>query len=328
MITRRTYYCNPRIPATEGRIFKGAPAEEVMDFLENRKMEYIQTEPLKIRLVLYDSFLILEHPNGKLNEYPVRLSFLNKLMNWYKMPNYPIVQFSPESLVILANEILRSIRGTVILVVENGEALSILSPKYIPTFDQEIFKQLKELRTTRIDRDDFITRACFEERTRIEPKVGDFISCGIHLLNSETGFSAFQLSAYLLRLVCKNGAVHNILGDDQEDKFYHHGLDQRHVQSYINSFIERLDPYFHNLEEKLKSLANTHFDPENEQLKQNIASRFPWWQWNKILRDFAAEQGTQHSMYDFYNFLTNMAKSDDLHERINLEEIAGRLTEI
>ena len=328
MITSRSFIGNPQVPVSTGNVFEDASLEEVTDFLISRKIERNIIMPSSLKLEIYEGSLILEYANGEIHQHPVRRSFLHKLLNWFSFPQYPLSRFSPEAIIIIANEILKTIQREVVLVLEDNEALTVLSPKYTLTEDLRVLDICKKFSVNKIYRDDFITRATFAQNINIQPKPGDHIKCGIDFLNSETGFRAFELLAYLFRLVCSNGAVHKVSLGDKNGKYYHHGLDIDIIDGYVQEFSEKLKPFCAQVEMRLRIMGTTSFDPDNELIKKNIAGKLPSFAWKNLLNTFLERKDDKTSMYDFYNHITDYAKRFDAATKLQYEQLAGALTEI
>ncbi|MBP6872877.1 MAG: DUF932 domain-containing protein [Bacteroidales bacterium] len=320
-------YGNPQIVTKKGTVFNNQSLAEVEDFLLRRRIKRDLIKQSSLKLFLDNSNLILEHYNGGVHQYPVRQAFLNKLLNWFSLPAFPVINFSPESIVIIANEILRSIRSDVVLVTENDEALTILSPNFTVTEDIQILNICGKLDISHVYRDDFMTRAYFQEQKQIQPQVGDIVSCRVHLLNSETGFSAFELAAYLFRLVCKNGAVHKVPLGMNPEKFYHHGLNYERVRIYIDDFVEAVVPFFDCLEEKMNWLSSRRFDEKDKFIKDHLSKKIPAFAWNNLIKGFHQDPNNL-TYYDFYNHITSTAKSMNPGSKLEYEKLAGLLTEL
>jgi len=137
-----------------------------------------------------------------------------------------------------------------------------------------------------------------------------------------------MLSAFLLRLVCSNGAVHHVNIGDGQNKYYHHGLNPDTINWYLAEFLKLLGPYFAELEEKMHRLASTPFHPDDQFINENIKSGMPAFAWNNLIKGFRKEHEKEATLYDFYNNITSHAKGLEPGLRLMYERIAGKISEI
>jgi hypothetical protein len=116
---------------TEGIEFVDAKPDVVIDYLKSRETNKIEVNPANLKVVNGGRFLVLQVMNGKIREYPVRRTFLYKLLRWYGFPLSQLMKLSTETITSICNDYLMNIkRNKVIVKTEKEEALSILSPDY------------------------------------------------------------------------------------------------------------------------------------------------------------------------------------------------------
>src|SRR5690606_6080826 len=142
---------------TEGIEFNNAEPKVVIDYLENLNRTRLQISPSNLKVGLDGRSLVLSVMNGGVKEYPVRKSFLHKLLKWYAFPLGQLNRLSGESVVSICNDYLMSInRNYVNLTIEKGAALTITSPDYNEITDLEVTKKCADLGVRTISRNDFM----------------------------------------------------------------------------------------------------------------------------------------------------------------------------
>ncbi len=126
--------------------YNEAVPREVVDHLRSRRLETIVTQPDHLHVTTDGSDLFLRIANGRVREYPVRATFVFKLLRWFSFPTRQMSFLSDDTLVSILNDYLLRIRsGEVAVRVEDGEALTILSEKYSPLPDLEVIDRCDDI---------------------------------------------------------------------------------------------------------------------------------------------------------------------------------------
>jgi hypothetical protein len=304
----------------DGMTFSLVKCEEILDYLKSRKLTTYQLRPSSLNICSDMNNLILQFTNGKLNQYPVRRSFLYKLLNWYKFPLNQLEKLSIDTIVNICNDFLLNIkREYVNVLIENNEALTITSPGYSEITDIEIFKNFDFKGIRVVSRDDFVTRMYFEEKIKIEPNRGDSFGFGFNILNSETGFHSLSFKHFLFRYICSNGAF--ITEDISNNFLYHYKNSKEKLLNFINDNISSIDNKRQIVHTSLMKAANDkvsdNFDKIKKKIRQVIGS--------KDAEEFLNGFNRESNRYEFFNHITESAKSYDFQKLIRLETIAGDL---
>jgi hypothetical protein len=304
---------------TEGVEFIDAKPDVVIDYLKSRKTNKVEVNPANLKIVNGGRFLVLQLMNGKISEYPVRTTFLYKLLRWYGFPIGQLARLSTETITSLCNDYLMNIkRGKVIVKTEKDEALSILSPDYNEITDLQIIEAAAELGVRNISRNDFFMSIATREKIKTEPVPGDEYGIGLNIVNSETGFRALTVSHYILRYTCSNGAVARI-SDDDDDKRYHYG--NADLKLFLDDRVDRAKEDRTKLIEKLKELNESKVKKSKEFYIKKIESVLGKKE-ATIFFDHFSDELTQ---YELFNLITSNAKQYDLSKRYFLESFAGKI---
>jgi hypothetical protein len=306
-----------------GNIFIRDSKEKVLQFLQQRKLERINTMTPGMTFVMDDDQLTLELKNGRLNRFPVRESLLAKLMNWYHIPNKILYDFDPETTLMVLNNILKIIKGQVTVSIEDGEALTIVSRNYAYIEDQVVISKFDSEKIDYIDRNDHYTRIYFKEINRIEPQVGDYIGCAYNLFNSETGLRAFEITAFLLRLVCSNGMVVPV--NQVQSKIIHYNINPRIAYDMIEEVKAHLPILFQTMEHNLMRSISIFFDPDKPVIKNCLNGILGFPKGNQLLAEYALQEKENKTLYDFYNFITSTANEVKGLKSLQLQRYAGEI---
>jgi hypothetical protein len=194
-----------------GYSFQNVSPAEVIDFVKGRKIEYHNVPPTNLKIVHIGKTLFIEVHDGKILQYPIRRSFFEKLLMWYKIPSLFVYKAELDVVVKMLNNVFKLInRNYVRITIENGEALTITSPDYSDIKDMDTIGNLSREKIVKITRTDMFTKIDTNEIRTINPKPNDSCGLGLSIFNSETGFHKFVVKMYLLRYICENGATINM----------------------------------------------------------------------------------------------------------------------
>lgn len=304
----------------EGLEFSNANPEVVIDFLESRKIEKIETSPSNLKIVGEGNSLHLRIMNGTVKEFPIRRAFLYKLLRWYKFPLSLIYNLSVETISSICNDFLINIKSDSVFVkIENGQALTILSKNYNELTDLEILKNLSNIGISRISRNDFFMSVNTKEKYKIKPYPGDDFGIALNITNSETGFRALTVQQFLYRYTCSNGA-YTSLSDDNDNVRYHYG--NYDLQNFLSDKVNKIKETRNSIFEKLSKLNSNPVDEDKlKNVEKGIATVLGSDKAKKFLADFSPNK----TMYDLFNYITERAKGFDLSKRYFLESFAGSL---
>jgi hypothetical protein len=312
---------------TEGVKFDGAPVEEVYKFLLTRDIQVIPMHTRKMYFTVSNDQLILETCNRNFDRCQVRKAFVLKLLNWFNFPHFPILRFDGDAFTSVLNNLLYLIDKEVKLAYEDGEALTILSRQHSITEDLALLKLCRGFPINNISRNDFMTRFFFREVTRISPRIGDDIGCGFHLLNSETGFRALEMHAYLLRLASLNVAVHSVSLPGLQQKSSLHGLDWNEMEHYVKGFVREAGAHFGEIEKKLRLCTMIPADETPGSILSRMNHAHDSKRKDDYVYGFHRKYGKEATLYDLYNYLTETAKGLDPIEGLMLQQLAGEVAE-
>lgn len=304
----------------EGKIFKMMPAEEVLDFFKSRQRRKIEISPKNIELVNVKNNLLLKLKANKIAEYPVRTSFLRKLLKWNSLPEDLVRKIGQDLFIKVLNKTLKNFKSwNVDIHIEDNEAKTITSKLYSEVTNLEIYDVIKDLEITKISHNDYMTRFYTKKKFEGAPIVNDHCGFGFDIVNSETGFAALALNHYILRYVCTNGATAPInMYNWKQD---HYAKDKNYLIDYIKNQIERADLSRKILFYKIKK-SN---DEKSIYLKQQITSKLNGiLEWDKRIA-FINSFNWNGSKYDLFNYITDKAKPFDLTKRFQLERLAGEI---
>jgi hypothetical protein len=310
---------------SKGIEFKNEKTELVLDYLKSRKRNEIISPAYKFSVVEENDHLFLEYSNGHINRFPIREAFIIKLVNWYQIPLRIINLYELDTVLQLLNNTLRLIKGEVSVVIENGEALTIISDSYTYIEDIKLIDRCKEIGIQSITRNDFFTRFYLEQKAehQIELKKDDVVGFGYNVMNSETGLHSFQVFAYLLRMVCSNGAI--MPTDYLGKKFYHYNKNPQEAYNLIAKLPEHLSLYSIELNKQFIRAQKEQFDIDKYKDISRLNSILGFPEYKKFLDDYASKVNGSSTIFSFYDYLTEKANLYDEVTRLELQKLAGRL---
>ena len=300
----------------EGREFINAEPGEVKEHLETAAHCRLDANPSDLKLTVEGSVLVLQVMNGSLKEFPVRRSFLHKLLKWYNFPLAQLYRLSHETVASVCNDYLMNIqREYVTIKIEEGDALTLLSPDYNELSDLSVIGTCEAYGIDRISRNDFFMSITTEEKMKTQPVPGDECGIGMNIVNSETGFRALGVSHYILRYICTNGAYVKIAEDD---KRIHYGNED--LKQFINQKISKAAEQREEIAEKLKQLNQGTVD-----LPPALIKKIDRALGKGASRGLIINDNEETTRYELFNRITSAAKNFDLSKRYYLESAAGEM---
>jgi hypothetical protein len=144
-------------------------------------------------------------------------------------------------------------------------------------------------------------------------------------MNSETRFRSFEIFVFAFRLVCSNGAVHKVELPGVTLRHLHHGLNKAFFDRNMKRFHDRLAPYFEKLEQQFIALHMISCNPEEPRTRNLLIKAAGAAEAGKLLNGFRNSPGPVNTMYDLYNFVTALAKTENTQRELFLQQVAGTL---
>jgi len=308
--------------------------EVVINHLKSVKRETIAVNPMNLRLVTdtgSDSEkAILSVSNGYTKYYEVRKSFLIKLLRWYNFPVQIMNRLSTETVLSAANDFLLNIKSnTVLIKLENDEALTITGSSYTDLTDLDVLYLCKELGAENVSRNDFFLNLNSVNKFDVQPVPGDDCGFGFNIFNSETGFSSLRVSHFILRYICSNGATRAIKNGERK-RLSHRNLSRSDALDYINKSVEEIEASKAELELNLCYLTMLDSDIIMETVNNKLTDILGKKETGILIREFRlnTERGVKDfdgTQYSLFNFITEKAKNYDINKRTLLEDLAGNI---
>lgn len=304
----------------EGIEFDKADPKLVTEYLSSISRKSMRLKPSNLKVSNDGKSLILQTLSGIVKEYPIRKSFLYKLLRWYSFPTNLLHRMSIDTVTSLCNDFLLNIRADLVNVkLENDEALTILSPGYNELTDLEVLKLCSPLGIESVSRNDFVLRIYTYEKFKAEPIPGDLCGFSLNIFNSETGFGALRVAHYLLRYICLNGAVVKV--HETNEKRFHYGCAEGELQKFLDTQISNALKSRLQLIRYIKKSNKENLIPYLTKISKKIDRLLGKNSSQKFLRELKENS----TLYDLFNVLTSRAKEYDISKRLYLERIAGEL---
>ena len=291
-------------------------------FLQDRKLERIDTPSDRICFGLDKNKPFIRIANGSIHEFPVRQSMVEKLLRWHHIDKWMLNNASNETTISFLNDLLLSIKSTnVRIYLENGEAKTITSNRYTEFSDDAVMKACDNFTIAKVSRTDKVLRIDSEVLTKSEPVRGDECGFGFTIFNSETGFHSLQISHYILRYVCSNGLIIRIPTKDEKLNYrIHYNFTPENLKGFLDDQIINIVKTQKEIAHKLKQSAENALTPELRK-KASVLLR-------KIKGDavlIKQEVESASTEWDLVNVITARAREQPVDVRLMLEQSAGKL---
>jgi hypothetical protein len=302
-----------------GAEFSQADIREVRDFLGGRSLKKYVLPPDRLHVVNDGREHFLRISNGKTGEYPVRGSFLFKLLKWYSFPSRQIDRLSIDTVTSVLNDYLLAIPGgDVNVTVEDGEALSLTSMRYNELSDTEVLDCAERAGVASVSRNDYFMRVYSNTEYEVEPVPGDVCGLGYNVFNSETGFRSRSVRLFIRRYVCSNGAVVGMASGGERVHYGHPDMElKKFLEVQMRAGAEALEEVGRLLNES----AHRPSGPMVEQVSVRLRPIFG----RKRTEELLDELGEGATAYDLANAITSLAQGLDLRRRLQAEAIGGEL---
>ncbi len=305
---------------TEGIEFINASPDEVINYLQDLGREKLRLSPANLKIKSDGKFLMLSVMDKGVGDYPIRKSFLYKLLKWYSFPMNQLYRLSNETLISICNDYLINInREFVNVTIEKGEALTITSPEYNEITDLEVIKKCADLGVRTVSRNDFMMRITTEEKFKFEAVKGDNCGIGLNVINSETGFRTLSIAHFVMRYVCSNGAIVRI--DNEANERVHYGYKENELQEFLDEQVELALLKQKEVADSIKDLSKKPASDFITSVNRKVESYLGKYE----SKNFFSELRKEATLYDLFNVVTDKAKKYDLAKRVLLENLAGDL---
>ncbi len=303
-----------------GPEFSQAEAGEVRDFLRRRHLKKYLLPPDQLHMVNDGHEHFLRISDGKTAEYPVRGSFLFKLLKWYRFPSGQIHRLSIDTITSVLNDYLLAIPGTQVNVtVENGEAVSITSNRCNELSDIEVLEGARKVGVACVSRNDYFMRVYSNTDYEVQPVPGDVCGIGYNLFNSETGFRSLSVRLFVRRYVCSNGAVIGRI--EGEGVRVHYGHPDMELKSFLDTQIRAGEKARQEVGRLIERSTHLPAGPAIERVTDRLTLLIG----RKRTEELIADLEERSTVYDLANAITNMAQSLDLKHRLIAESLGGDL---
>ena len=303
-----------------GPEFSQADIREVRDFLRGRRIEKCVLPPENLHIVNDGREHFLRISNGTTGEYPVRGSFLFKLLKWYAFPSRQVDRLSIDTVTSVLNDYLLAIPGgDVNVTLEDGEAVSLTSSRYNELSDMEVLDCAERVGVACVSRNDYFMRVYSNTDYEVQPVPGDVCGIGYNVFNSETGFRALSVRLFVRRYVCSNGAV---LGRcESEGERVHYG----HPDMELNRFLEEQTRAGERVKEEVAKLLEKSAHLPSGPLTGGVSAQLRPLVGRRRTDELIADLEEGSTAYDLANAITSLAQTLDLRRRLLAESIGGDL---
>lgn len=314
------YLKTKNLKLAEGPCLERRHPEEVVKYLRGRALADVRCLPGELEIVARGAELFLVHRAGDPTPRRLRGAFFEKLLNWYGIPVYPVNRMETGTVVALLNNILQLIRNPVRVRLENGEALTITSSRFTEFSDIEVLERCGNFGVSEVFRCDRFLRVYFVDRIKAEPAPGDICGLGFNVLNSETGFMALKVVGFILRYVCRNGAVARMPVPGGPSAMTHYGCAPQSLADYLDSALNQLGPYLDSLRKRLAQMAAASPRPL-EPVRAELMQILGYTHGERLVAQIRAAR--VKTEFDLFNLVTRAALDYDPQTRLRLETYAG-----
>ena len=219
---------------------------------------------------------------------------------------------------------LESEKNVMFRMVKGNQVRAILSDRYAPFDDIELFKILAEFMdgTEEVvfenfsDTSSHVRITWHSKAEEIQP--GDIVEQGLHIANSEVGLRSVTIIGIIHRLKCKNGLV----AREKVGGFRHIG-DPERIRSHVQQVIEDVQHDSERLLVKFRQSLEKQID-QPLQIINRLAEdhELTKEEYESILNSFMAEPSK--SLFGVVNAVSNSAqRCSDADRRFEMEALAS-----
>ena len=268
--------------------------------------------------------------NGSTTEHPFQPHALGLLASKLRIPASYLTRCPPELRAINLNHWLRKLGGRRLFLRFDGEECrAVLSDRYRPVSNVDLAQTLLSssrdlLVRAEVDNLRMVVQVVNGRSTEIRP--GDRVHGGLHVRNSEVGYTAVELRAILYRVLCTNGLI---LGGGAETYRKRHVVDPDAV---LSDFGRRA---VYALEEgtvhanRLGDTRNVRV-PDPQPVLDRIGERYHLADDEKRAMQQAFHREPGNSLFEVIQAVTGAGNDRALgiDSREKMQELGGRLLEL
>ena len=176
--------------------------------------------------------------------------------------------------------------------------------------------------------------SCFSPQNITEPRPGDTINGGIDIVHHISGDGGTQVSCYLRRLVCSNGATTHICDDNKHLRVRRLNNGSFDESDMLSQIKERLGEAWSQIDDKLDAIkALTERKRSSLEFLEQARTRFSVSNrmLNAIKRATAQDEiGPTNTQYDLFNAISRVATHDNMltfRQQRTLSRLAGEFSQ-
>lgn len=183
-------------------------------------------------------------------------------------------------------------------------------------------------------RTNFFQISCFSPDIITEPRPNDIINGGIDIIHHVSGNAGTQISCYLRRLICRNGAVAHICDDDKQlrvRRLNNGAFDESDMLKQIEDRLTEAWMQINGKLEAVKALTEKKRIPleflKQERTRLSLNNRILDAIRNAIDQD---EIGPTNTAYDIFNSISRIATHHQnltLRQQRTLSRLAGEFSQ-
>ena len=305
------------------------PVETLINALEEKETDY-HDDTIDSGKLFMDSTtgnMVVKNGSYSYDEYPMQDQAQQMLLMKLRMPHSYAKRCPTELLSENVNHWLAQYQKQLFVRFDRNEIRSVLTPKYNPVSNLEIVKRLYENSnyqdlTVRyeVTPSRFVAQFISPEKAE-GVQVGDPCQYGIHLCNSETGYSSVRVKGLILRLICQNGLVSPVT---------HNSWSRTH-RSQSEVILEELESTIETVNTELPRVLQAFYKtreillPKPREIIEGISAKFKL---SKIQQEEVQNNLTGNSLYNVINAYTHAGSHQNqltLKAREELQEIGGQL---
>ncbi len=304
-----------------GTFFNCRPLSDVREFLENRNVAMFEEQSANLEVVQHDAGAFLRRRSSSEKGLPIRQTFFDKLMRWHQFPLQTLYRMEPDELLPLINASLRLINKNVVIHVEDGDALTIVSKNYARIADDQLLDRVGSSDIEQVTRTDHFIRITCREIKQVTVKPGDLVGIGTSVVNSETGFRALTVGWYLFRLVCSNGAIAPL--SLYSNRIYHQKTDD--FDSQLDTALNQLNRATADSGEIFRLLTDAISKPlpPRRDVERMLVPLLGFADTRNLIDPSYVKKTDR--LYDLFNAVTWNAKRQPPSIQLAMEEYAGNM---
>ncbi len=167
------------------------------------------------------------------NKYQLTVEALDQLAEYSEIPKHFFISLEPDLQAMVFNRLFQNVtqkkrivpklrinlnNESKVVGFDNPELIHIRPSKLMDLLSASLPKSLssEEIAVTKVNCDNNVIHiSCISPQNVTEPQPGDVINGGIDILHHLSGQGGTQISCYLRRLICSNGAIMHICRDNK-----------------------------------------------------------------------------------------------------------------